>query len=84
MSDTVAIHVLSEMVRADLELAFDHLNNRDYDLALRELNNASEKILQVKQASGALAVEVEQQRLLTITLDDHQTTGTGTDPKINN
>lgn len=80
MSDPVANQVISEMVRADLELAWNHLENVDYDLAIRELHNAEEKILQLK-ALDAPAVEATQQRLPTITLDEpfHDTRP---DPKI--
>jgi hypothetical protein len=85
VSDPVASSVIREMIRADLELAWDHLENDLLDLAEHELRNALEKVTQLKEVTAQPSHGPcgTHQPLLTITLDDHQNTGTGTDPQIN-
>lgn len=79
---SVEINTIREMVRADLELAFEHLNNDLPELAEHELRNALEKVAQIKEIQRADAVSHglcgahTQQPLLTLpTTDEQQTHG---------
>ena len=76
MSD-IETNVLREMVRADLELAFEHLNNDLPELAEYELRNALEKVAQIKDAQRALSLKPTPQPLLiTLPTDEQQTNRT--------
>lgn len=44
----VAVGMLREMIRADLELAFDHLNNEDVPLCRHELRNALARLDEIE------------------------------------
>jgi len=72
---SVEINILREMVRADLELAFEHLNNDLPELAEHELRNALDKVAQIKDVQRTAAMNTTHQPLLTITLDDHTQNG---------
>lgn len=73
--NTVAIQLIQDMVEADLQLAWSHLQDGNDDLALHELANAAEKIRQIKglRAQGAesarplsknAVIEINQPNLL--------------------
>jgi hypothetical protein len=71
---SVETNVLREMVRADLELAFEHLNNDLPELAEHELRNALEKVAQIKDAQRAIPDKATPQPLLiTLPTDEQQT-----------
>ena len=62
MKSDPAIDMLEEMIRADLELAFDHLINGDTQLARHQLQNALEKLGQIEEVKGRKA-PVQQEML---------------------
>lgn len=79
----VGIHILREMIRADLELAFEHLENDSLELAERELRNALQRLQEIKEVRDA-AVLIDGrpgsgQTLLTLnTTNDQQPNGADT------
>lgn len=69
---SVETDLLREMIRGDLELAFEHLNNDLPGLAAHELRKALERVAQIEALQNALPVKATQQPLLTLPPDEQQ------------
>ena len=81
---SIEVDLLTNMIAADLELAYEHLGNGEIDLFRHELNNALEKAGQIealRQQSSPKPVSDNQPLLIESSTDEQSTPATGNNPE---